>query len=121
MPGVRLAMFAAMAAMLLASLAIPGAFDGDALLFACAYLAVRVLHIVVFAAGTDDVDVRQAARALAPTAILAPALLVVAGALDGTAQVGLWIVALLVDYVGAALRGIEGWRLSPGHFAERPG
>ena len=29
--------------------------------------------------------------------------------------------ALLIDYVGGAVRGIEGWRLSPGHFAERHG
>ncbi len=64
---VRLAMFAAMAAMLLASLAIPGAFDGDALLFACAYLAVRVLHIVVFAAAaTTSTYARPRGRSLRP-------------------------------------------------------
>ncbi len=116
---VRLVIFAAMAAMLLASLAIPGAFEGDALLFALAYLGVRVAHIGLFAAGTDDATVRQAARALAVPAVSAPALLIVASAFDGTAQVAIWIVALLLDYVGGALRGIESWRLSPGHFAER--
>jgi low temperature requirement protein LtrA len=119
--GVRLAIFGAMIAMLLASLAIPGAFESDALLFACAYLGVRVMHILVFAAGTDDVNVRQAARALAPVAIAAPALLLVASALDGAAQTAVWIGALLFDYVSGGLRGIEGWRLSPGHFAERHG
>jgi len=67
-----LAIFVAMASMLLASLTIPGAFEDDALAFALAYLGVRLLHIALFAAGTDDVDVRQAARALAPTAVLAP-------------------------------------------------
>jgi low temperature requirement protein LtrA len=116
---VRLVIFAAMAAMLLASLAIPGAFEGHALLFALAYLGVRVAHIGLFAAGTDDATVRQAARALAVPAVTAPALLIVASAFDGTAQVAIWIVALLLDYVGGALRGIESWRLSPGHFAER--
>jgi low temperature requirement protein LtrA len=119
--GVRLAIFGAMIAMLLASLAIPGAFEGDALLFACAYLGVRAMHILLFAAGTDNVDVRQAARALAPVGTLAPALLLVASALDGAAQAAVWIGALLFDYVGGALRGIGGWRLSPGHFAERHG
>ena len=116
---VRLVTFFAMASMLLASLAIPGAFEGDALLFALAYLGVRLAHIGLFAAATDDVDVQQAARALATTAATAPLLLVVAAAFDGAAQVGIWIVALAIDYVGGALRGIEGWRLSPGHFAER--
>jgi low temperature requirement protein LtrA len=118
---VRLAIFAAMAAMLVASLAIPGAFEGDALLFACAYLCVRLAHIGLFAAGTEHVDVRQAARALATTAVPAPCLLIVASALDGTAQVAVWIVTLAIDYVGGGLRGIESWRLSPGHFAERHG
>jgi low temperature requirement protein LtrA len=119
--GVRLAIFASMIGMLIASLAIPGAFEGDALLFACAYLGVRVMHVLLFAAGTDDVNVRQAARALAPVATLAPALLLVASAFDGAAQTAVWIGALLFDYVSGALRGIEGWRLSPGHFAERHG
>jgi low temperature requirement protein LtrA len=117
--GVRLAIFGAMIAMLIASLAVPAAFEGDAFLFACAYLGVRVMHVLLFAAGTDDVGVRQAARALAPVATLGPALLLVASAFDGTAQVAVWILALALDYAGGGLRGIGGWRLSPGHFAER--
>jgi low temperature requirement protein LtrA len=119
--GVRLAIVAAMVAMLLASLAIPGAFEGDALLFACAYLGVRVMHVALFAAASDDPGVRRAAWALLPTSTAAPALLIAASALDGAAQALAWIVALAIDYVGGALRGIEGWRLSPGHFAERHG
>jgi low temperature requirement protein LtrA len=118
---VRLAIIGAMVAMLLASLAIPGAFEGDALLFACAYLGVRVMHVALFAAGTEHADVRRAAVALIPTSTAAPALLIAASALDGAAQTALWIAALAIDYVGGALRGIEGWRLSPGHFAERHG
>ena len=119
--GVRLAICGAMIAMLLASLAVPGAFEDDALLFALSYLGVRVMHIALFAAGSEHGDVRGAVRALAPTALFAPALLILASGLDGTAQVACWIVALLLDYLGAALRGIERWRLSPGHFAERHG
>jgi low temperature requirement protein LtrA len=119
--GVRLSIFGAMVAMLLASLAIPGAFEGDALLFASAYLGVRVMHVALFAAGSDDVNVRQAGRALIPTSTIAPALLIAASALDGAAQTAVWIGALAIDYVGGSIRGIEGWRLSPGHFAERHG
>jgi len=118
---VRLAIVGAMVAMLLASLAIPRAFEGDALLFACAYLGVRVMHVALFAAGTEHPDVRRSAIALVPTSTAAPALLIAASALDGAAQTALWIAALAIDYVGGALRGIEGWRLSPGHFAERHG
>lgn len=120
---VRLAVFASMAAMLVASLSIPRAFESDALAFGCAYLVVRLLHIVLFAQGTDDVGVRQAARAIAPTSVVAAALIIAASALRSApaAQVALWVVALAIDYGGGAVRGIERWRLSPGHFAERHG
>jgi low temperature requirement protein LtrA len=119
--GVRLAMFGAMAGMLVAALAIPRAFEDDAGIFAGAYLVVRILHIALFAAGTDNVDVRMATRALAPTALLAPAILLIGAQLDGWVQVALWLLALGIDYIGGGLRGIEGWRLSPSHFAERHG
>ena len=45
---VRAATIAAMVAMLIASLALPEAFGEHALLFAGAYLAIRVLHIGLF-------------------------------------------------------------------------
>jgi len=119
--GVRLSIVGAMIAMLLASLAIPGAFEGDALLFACAYLGVRLMHVALFAAATDDPVVRRSAWALVPTSVIAPLLLIAASALDGRAQTAVWVAALAIDVIGGALRGIEGWRLSPGHFAERHG
>ena len=119
--GVRIAIFGAMVAMLLASLAIPGAFEGDALLFACAYFGVRLMHVALFAAATDDVNVRHAAQALVPVSTIGPGLLIVASAFDGTAQTAVWIVALVLDLAGGAMSGIAGWRLSPGHFAERHG
>ena len=78
------------------------------------------MHVALFAAGTDDVDVRQAARALVPTRDRA-------GAADRRERArrrgagGRLDRRAAIDYVGGALRGIEGWRLSPGHFAERHG
>src|SRR4051794_15180955 len=47
--GVRIAMFAAIAAMLITSLAAPRAFGRDATTFAIAYVIVRALHIVLYA------------------------------------------------------------------------
>ena len=120
-PAVRVATFAAMVAMLIASLAAPEAFGDHPLLFALAYLGIRLLHIALFAAGTDDVGVRQAVRALAPPALLAPAGLVVAASLDGAVRELVWLGVLLADYVLGGARGIGGWRLSPGHFVERHG
>ncbi len=118
---VRLAMFASMGAMLVAALAVPGAFGDDAILFALAYFAVRALHVILFAQRSEEIEVRDAARALAPSALLAPALLL-AGALVGdTAQAIVWALVLLFDYAAAGVRGIGGWHLSPAHFAERHG
>ena len=49
-------------------------------------------------------------------------LLLVASQFEGWLQTGLWMLALLADYVGTALGGFRGWRLpSPGHFSERHG
>jgi low temperature requirement protein LtrA len=117
----RLVMFIAMAAMLLAALAIPQAFGDDGLLFGCAYFVVRVLHILLFAAATPDVGVRMAVRHLSETAIPAPALLILAGAMDGGAQAALWCLALAIDLAGPQVRGVEGFRIHPAHFAERYG
>jgi low temperature requirement protein LtrA len=117
----RLAVFGAMAAMLIVGLAAPGAFGDDALLFGCAYLAVRVLHIVLYAVAADDEDIRGAVQRLAPTSIVAPGLILGAAALDGTAQGIVWLAALAVDYSGPLFGGGRGWRVFPAHFAERHG
>jgi low temperature requirement protein LtrA len=115
----RLVVFASMAAMLVAALAIPGAFGEHGVLFGCAYFVVRALHILFFAYANDDVNVATAVRNLGVTALPAPALLIVAGLLDGGAQVSLWIIALMIDNAGPFLLGVEGFRVSPSHFAER--
>jgi low temperature requirement protein LtrA len=119
---VRLVMFAVMAAMLVVSLAVPDAFGHDGVLFGVAYFAVRALHIALYAvAGRGDRDLLGAVARFTPTAIAGPALLVVAGFLDGSAQLELWVFALAVDFVGGLVGRGRGWRVSPGHFAERHG
>jgi low temperature requirement protein LtrA len=116
----RLLMFAVMGAFLIAALAVPHAFDDDALVFAIAYAAARWLHIFIFAEANDDVDAGMAIRRLARTAIPGPALLIVAGLVDeGTLRAVLWIVALAVDFSGPYVFGVRGFRISAGHFAER--
>jgi low temperature requirement protein LtrA len=115
----RLAMFASMGAILLAALAVPGAFGDDDLLFAVAYFIARALHVVLFAEASDSVDIRQAAIRLGYTAIPGPALLVLAAFLDGDAQIALWLVALGLDYAGPFVFGVRGFTVSASHFAER--
>ncbi len=117
---VRLVMFGAMAAMLVASLAVPDAFGDDALLFACAYAFVRVAHLGLYAvAGRGDRDLLAALARLGAGSAVGIVLLFVAAGLDGRAQVAVWVVAVVGDLAGAWIGGGSGWRLSPGHFAER--
>jgi low temperature requirement protein LtrA len=115
----RLLMLAVMGAFLIAALAAPEAFDDHALEFAIAYAAARWLHIFIFAEANDDIDAGQAIRRLARTALPAPALLIVAAFLDGEAQALVWATALAMDFLGPYVFGIRGFRVSPGHFAER--
>ena len=117
---VRLVMFGAMAAMLIASLAVPDVFGDDALLFACAYAFVRVAHLALYTvAGRGDKALLAAVGRLAAGSAIAIALLFVAAGLDGRVQVGIWAIALLLDAAGAYIGGGRGWRLAAGHFAER--
>ena len=119
---VRAGMFAAMAALLVVALAVPEALGDDAVLFAVAYLIVRLLQLLLFAiAGKRDPDLWEAIIRWLPAATLAPAIIVVAAFVGGEAQVALWIVALAVDYLGPLLGRGRGLRVSPAHFAERYG
>jgi low temperature requirement protein LtrA len=119
---VRVILLSAMAAMLVASLAVPHAFGRYGLLFGVAYFVVRVLHIGCYAAlarARDDRVLLDVVWRLGSTILPAAALLVVAGALSGTPRALCWVAALTVDYGGILVRGVEGWRIQPGHFAER--
>jgi low temperature requirement protein LtrA len=119
---VRLVMFAAMAALMVTALCVPGAFGGDALLFACAYGVVRSAHIGLFLlASREDGALRTSVLGLAVSTAIGVGLLLAAAFVSSAAQIALWGLALLLDMAGPFLFGSEGWRLVPGHFAERHG
>jgi low temperature requirement protein LtrA len=99
---VRLVIFVAMAAFLVAAICVPRAFGSDALLFACAYAVVRAAHIVLFTlASREDDALRSSVRGLAVSTVVG--------------------AGLLLDAGGPFLFGQDGWKLVPGHFAERHG
>jgi low temperature requirement protein LtrA len=119
---VRVMLFGAMGAMFIASLAVPHAFGSDALTFGLAYFAVRFFHVATYAAVArtqHNEELAGAVARLASTILPAATLLVLAGALGGTARTICWIAAIAIDYGGILARGIEGWRIKPAHFAER--
>jgi low temperature requirement protein LtrA len=119
---VRLVIFVAMAAFLVAALCVPGSFGSEALLFACAYAVVRTAHIVLFMlASREDEALRRSVIGLAGSTAVGAGLLFVAASTSGALQLGIWGAALLLDAGGPLLFGQDGWKLVPGHFAERHG
>jgi low temperature requirement protein LtrA len=90
---VRLAVFVAIGAMLIMSLAAPGAFGRNGVIFGVAYSVVGALHLALFAiAGRGDRDLLRGVLRIAPSAIVGAGLLVAAGFSTGSAQLALWIV-----------------------------
>jgi low temperature requirement protein LtrA len=119
---VRLSIFVAMAGLLIVSLCVPHAFGDLALTFAVAYGVVRAAHIALFRlASRDDPDLRRSVTGLAVSTAIGVAILVAASLFDGFAQGALWALAIGLDMAGPYVFGSEGWKLVPGHFAERHG
>lgn len=119
---VRLTIFVAMAALLVAGLCVPEAFGDAGLIFALAYAVVRIAHIALFMlAGRDEPNLRSSVVGLAISTAIASGLLVGASFADGALQGGLWALALALDMAGPYFFGAEGWKLMPHHFSERHG
>jgi low temperature requirement protein LtrA len=118
----RIVIFLAMAAMFVASLAVPGAFGEYGVLFGSAYFVVQLSQVVLYSlAAGSDLDQRRAILRLAPGLVGAPVLMIVAGTLDGYPQGVLWAAALALGYGVAFVGGVSGFRIHAGHFAERHG
>jgi low temperature requirement protein LtrA len=119
---VRIAMFVAMAAFLVAALCVPDAYGDLALELAIAYGVVRAAHIALFVlASRGESQLRRSVTGLGIGTALGVGLLVGASFADGAAQAALWILAIVLDLGEPFLFGAEGWKLVPGHFAERHG
>ena len=120
---VRLVIFAAMAGLLVVALCIPDAFGDEALLFACSYGVVRYGQIaLMLVAGREDPLLRRSVlTGLLGSTTLGVGLLVAGSFADTGLQTAVWALALALDMAGPLLFGVAGWKLVPGHFAERHG
>ena len=120
-PLLRLGYLLAMGASFGMAVGVPDAFAGRAAWFAVPFFVVRMLHLALYLHGLrDEPEHRAAVMKLAPWFTLAPALVLVGGFTGEEARVALWTAAIVIDVVGALRMGPEaGFRVSPGHFAER--
>jgi low temperature requirement protein LtrA len=128
---VRAGMFISMAAIFVAAVVIPEAWQhanqttDTALTLAVAYivvLGVQVAHFYYISAGNQRQ--RRLVRPLAIPATLSWIPLIVGAMLGGTAQTVLWATVLLIhEGVGSRITSAFGGQLvrSPSHFAERFG
>jgi low temperature requirement protein LtrA len=118
----RLPIFVAMGALLVAALAVPQAFGEEAFVFVAAYFIVRMIHISLYlVASRHDRAAFAAVLKLSPAMFLAPLILLISAAFDGETQAAIWILAIVVDYGGAFFLVGDGWNVESEHFAERYG
>jgi low temperature requirement protein LtrA len=83
---------------------------------------VRYAQLGLFwVASRDEPALRRSLRGLLVGTTVGVALLIAGSLLDGWGQAGLWTLALVLDVGEPYVFGAEGWKLSPGHFAERHG
>jgi low temperature requirement protein LtrA len=119
---VRLVLFAAMAGLLILAISVPEAFGGLAFEFAIAYGVVRAAQIGLFLlASRDDPALRRSIWGLAVGTAIGVGIVIAGAFLDDLGQGAVWALALALDMSGPYLFGSEGWKLVPGHFAERHG
>ncbi len=84
---VRIAMFAAMGALIVAALCVPEAFGDRALPFAIAYGVLRAAHIALFViASRENAGLRRSVVGLAVSSAIGVGLLVGAAFLDGVGR-----------------------------------
>lgn len=119
-------LLAATACIFIAGIALPRAFAGEATLFAAAYAAVRLLHLLLYADASRKGNAAWSAIAgFAWTVVLGMALLVGGSFLPEGPRLALWGAAAAIDYAGPGwltrdrLRGLQ--RVAVAHFAERYG
>jgi low temperature requirement protein LtrA len=121
---IRGVIFVAMAALLIVAICVQEAFGNLALAFALGIGVFRAAHIALFmlaGAEAEDEDLRRSVIGLGVSTAIAVGILALASLFDGLAQGALWALAIFLDMAGPYFFGSEGWKLVPGHFAERHG
>jgi low temperature requirement protein LtrA len=115
----RLPLMAGMAAFFVISLTIPTAFDGDGVVFACAYIAVIAIHTLLYmrSARWSVSGIWSFAR----WNLVAGSLILAGAIIGGDWEYVLWAIAVSIFViVPATVPEAAGW-IVPSHFVERHG
>jgi low temperature requirement protein LtrA len=119
----RAILLGGMAGYFVLALAVPSAFHGSGLAFGVGYFIVTAVHASLFIWMASS----QSSRAflgIAPYNLFNATLVLVGGALGGTAQAVLWTVAAVLEWSTPWVGNREsqsGFEIATGHFVERHG
>jgi low temperature requirement protein LtrA len=119
----RAVLLGGMAGYLVIALAIPGAFDGSGLAFGVGYLIVVAVHASLFI-WTASTQSSRAFLGIAPYNLFNAALVLIGGAVGGTAQAVLWTLAVIFEWSTPWIANREAqseFEIAPAHFVERHG
>jgi low temperature requirement protein LtrA len=127
---VRIMLFGLMIGGLLLSTSIPKAFEHRGLIFAAAYSAMQVGRTLFFLWSVPSSSAGQRNNFIRILIWLGTsAVFWIAGGLaEGNIRIGLWLVALAIEYAGPAMRfrtphfgasTTRDWEVEGGHMAER--
>jgi low temperature requirement protein LtrA len=119
----RAILLGGMAGYLILALAVPGAFHGSGLAFGVGYFIVTAVHASLFI-WSASAQSSRAFLGIAPYNLFNATLVIVGGALGGTAQAVLWTVAAVLEWSTPWVGNRESqssFEIAPGHFVERHG
>lgn len=119
---VRLVFLVATAVTVPMAASVETAFDSGGATFAVSGAVIMVmsiaLQLLAVEPGTDNY--RSVIRLTSPV-LLAIAVLVVGGFVDGDARVALWVATIVITFLATVKAGTGEWIVRSGHFAERHG
>lgn len=124
-PHVRKGTLLATAVAFFMAVSVEGAFSEitrEALWFAAAYVAVRIVGLTLYVMVAGEAAQRSAVRYFGLLSLGGLAAVLAGAFVDPGTRQWLWIAAILLDFAAAWLAGQrDSWGLHPGHFAERHG
>jgi low temperature requirement protein LtrA len=115
----RLQLLTGMAAYFVMALAIPDAAGDEGLAFGVAFFVVTLMHATLFYQSSPASA--KAILEIAPYNVLAATLVVVAGLVDPSWRIYLWLGAVTAFLAATFLRRERRFQVNPSHFAERHG
>ncbi|MBS0531894.1 MAG: low temperature requirement protein A [Proteobacteria bacterium] len=127
---VRVMLFGLMIAGLVLSTSIPKAFESRGLAFALAFVAMQVgrsVYFIVIVPKSETAHRHNFMR-IATWMAVSGVFWIAGGLADPTSRIGLWLVALAIEYAGPVLRfptpglgatRMQDWDVEGGHMAER--